>query len=119
MGERIGYVRVSSVTQSTERRLDEVKLDHVYTDKLSGRDTNRPELQRAMAYCRKGDTLVVHSLDRLGRNAEDLLRIVRELMAKGVIVELRQRAAMGEPRVHLARHFGISRQAVYDYLKAA
>lgn len=79
--------RPSRAWNRCTRRLDGITLNHLFTDKLSGKDTNRPELQRAMAYCRKGDTLVVHSLDRLARNAEDLLRIVRELTAKGVTVE--------------------------------
>jgi DNA invertase Pin-like site-specific DNA recombinase len=64
-----------------------VAVDHVYTDKASGKDVERPELAKALHYCRKGDTLVVHSLDRLARNAEDLLRIVRELTGRGVTVE--------------------------------
>lgn len=144
---------------------------------------NRPQLKAALDYCREGDTLVVHSLDRLARNTEDLLRIVRELNSKGVTVEfvknnltfkggddptsvllltilgavatmeralirerqregidlakargvykggqpkltpmqaqdLRERAKKGTAKVDLARHYGISRQAVYDYLRA-
>jgi DNA invertase Pin-like site-specific DNA recombinase len=87
MGQRIGYRRVSSIVQSTERQLEGVTLDRMYEDKLSGKDVNRPQLKAAMDYCRDGDTLIVHSLDRLARNTEDLLRIVRELNAKGVSVE--------------------------------
>jgi DNA invertase Pin-like site-specific DNA recombinase len=87
MSQRIGYRRVSSIVQSTERQLDGIKLYKTYEDKLSGKDANRPQLKAAMDYCRDGDTLVVHSLDRLARNTEDLLRIVRELNAKGVTVE--------------------------------
>lgn len=87
MGQRIGYRRVSSIVQSTERQLEGIKLDKTYEDKLSGKDVNRPQLKAATDYCRDGDTLVVHSLDRLARNTEDLLRIVRELNAKGVTVE--------------------------------
>jgi DNA invertase Pin-like site-specific DNA recombinase len=87
MGQRIGYRRVSSIVQSTERQLEGVTLDRTYEDKLSGKDVNRPQLKAAMDYCRDGDTLIVHSLDRLARNTEDLLRIVRELNAKGVTVE--------------------------------
>jgi DNA invertase Pin-like site-specific DNA recombinase len=184
MGHRIGYRRVSSITQSTERQLDGIKLNRVYEDKLSGKDVNRPQLKAAMDYCRDGDTLVVHSLDRLARNTEDLLRIVRELNAKGVTVEfvknamvfsgksdstaklmlsmlaafaefernlIRERQAEGiaiaktkglykggQPKltpvqaddlrakhrkgvavVELARTYGISRETVYQYLKAA
>ena len=63
------------------------KLDKVFTDKASGKDTKRPQLTAALEYVREGDTLVVHSLDRLARNVEDLRRIVRELNGRGVSVE--------------------------------
>jgi len=87
MGHRVGYQRVSTVDQNTARQLDDVQLDKVFTDKASGKDTKRPELARALEYVREGDTLVVHSMDRLARNLEDLRRIVRELTGKGVRVE--------------------------------
>ena len=87
MGERIGYQRVSTVDQNTVRQLDGVELDRVFADKASGKDTKRPELERALEYLRSGDTLVVHSMDRLARNLEDLRRIVRELTGSGVKVE--------------------------------
>jgi DNA invertase Pin-like site-specific DNA recombinase len=87
VGKRIGYQRVSTVDQNTDRQLDGVELDKVFTDKASGKDTNRPELARAIEYLRDGDTLVVHSMDRLARNLEDLRRIVRELTCSGVKVE--------------------------------
>ena len=86
-GHRVGYVRVSTVDQNTERQLDGIELDRVFTDKASGKDVKRPQLQAALEYLRDGDTLFVHSLDRLARNAEDLLRIVRELTERGVAVE--------------------------------
>ena len=87
MGQRVGYLRVSTVDQNTDRQLDGIALDKVFTDKASGKDTNRPELTRALEYVREGDTLVVHSMDRLARNLEDLRRIVRELTGRGVRVE--------------------------------
>jgi DNA invertase Pin-like site-specific DNA recombinase len=87
MGQRIGYRRVSTVDQNTARQLDGVELDKVFTDQASGKDTNRPELARALDYVRDGDTLVIHSMDRLARNLEDLRRIVRELTSSGVKVE--------------------------------
>ena len=86
-GQRIGYVRVSTLDQNTERQLDGIKLDKVFTDKASGRDTKRPQLTAALEYVRESDTLIVHSLDRLARNVEDLRRIVRELNERGVSVE--------------------------------
>lgn len=58
-----------------------------FTDKASGKDTKRPQLQAALEYLRDGDVLVVHSMDRLARNLDDLRRIVSDLTASGVVVE--------------------------------
>ena len=85
--QRVGYVRVSSVSQNSDRQLEGVELDRVFEDKASGKNTDRPALQEAMKYVREGDVLVVHSMDRMARNTEDLLRLVRELNAKRVTVE--------------------------------
>lgn len=87
MGQRVGYQRVSTVDQNTERQLDGVAVDKLFTDRASGKDANRPELVRALEYVREGDTLVVHSMDRLARNLDDLRRIVRELTDKDIRVE--------------------------------
>jgi DNA invertase Pin-like site-specific DNA recombinase len=86
-GQRIGYKRVSSVDQSTARQLDGIPIDRCYEDKASGKNTQRPQLQAALEYCREGDTLVVHSMDRLARSLVDLRRIVHDLTARGVRVE--------------------------------
>lgn len=86
-GQRIGYVRVSSVDQNTARQLDGVALSRVFTDHASGGTTDRPALVDALAWCRSGDTLVVHSMDRLARNLDDLRRLVHELIERGVSVE--------------------------------
>ena len=83
----VGYIRVSALDQNTERQLDGLALDKVFTDKASGKDTHRPQLQAAMEYLREGDHLVVHSLDRLARNLVDLKTIVTELTERGVVVE--------------------------------
>jgi DNA invertase Pin-like site-specific DNA recombinase len=85
--KRVGYIRVSSLDQNTERQLDGQELDKVFTDKASGKDTKRPQLQAALDYLREGDCLVVHSMDRLARNLDDLRRIVLGLTTKGVLVE--------------------------------
>lgn len=87
IGQRVGYVRVSSVDQNAARQLDGIELHRVFTDHASGGTTNRPELAEALAYVREGDCLVIHSMDRLARNLDDLRRIVRELTARGVSVE--------------------------------
>lgn len=85
-GQTIGYVRVSTLDQNTERQLEGMTLDRAFTDKASGKDTDRPQLQAALEYARQGDTLVCHSMDRLARNVDDLRRIVRELTGRGVAV---------------------------------
>ena len=86
-GQRIGYRRVSTVDQSTDRQLADVALDKVFEDKASGKSTDgRPELARAIDYVRDGDTLVVHSMDRLARNIVDLHQIVDALTKGGAIV---------------------------------
>jgi DNA invertase Pin-like site-specific DNA recombinase len=181
---RVGYVRVSSVDQNTVRQLDGVDVERVFTDKASGKDAARPKLDEMLAFVRDGDTVLVHSMDRLARNLDDLRRIVRTLAGKGVRVEfvkenltftgedspmatlllsvmgafaeferalilerqregiaaakargaytgrkpalddeqarqLRERAAAGERKSLLATEFGISRETVYSYLRAA
>lgn len=183
-GKRIGYIRVSTIDQNTERQLDGVDLDKVFTDKASGKDTKRPQLQAALEYLRDGDVLVVHSLDRLARNLDDLRRMVTDLTSRGVVVEfikehltftseenamsklllsvmgafaeferslikerqregialakqkgvykgrrrmlqsseaalLVERARAGEKRTALAQEFGITRQTLYQYMRAA
>jgi len=83
-GQRIGYVRVSTLDQNTERQLDGVPLDRVFTDAASGKDTDRPQLISLLAYAREGDTIVVHSMDRLARNVDDLRRLVQEQTRRGI-----------------------------------
>lgn len=91
-GQRVGYVRVSTAEQHTDRQLADAVLDRTFTDKASGKDTNRPALTEALGYLRDGDTLVVHSMDRLARSLEDLRRTVRELAARGVAVQFTKEA---------------------------
>lgn len=86
-GKRVGYVRVSSIGQNEARQLEGVQLDQTFTDKCSGKDTERPKLQAALEYVRDGDVLVVHSMDRLARNMSDLEALVRTLTGKGITVE--------------------------------
>lgn len=85
-GQNVGYVRVSTVIQNTARQLDGVHLDKVFKDKASGKNTDRPQLTACLAHLRDGDTLHVHSMDRLCRNLDDLRRIVKELTSRGVVV---------------------------------
>jgi DNA invertase Pin-like site-specific DNA recombinase len=182
-GQRIGYVRVSSYDQNAERQLEHLDVDRVFTDKASGKDTQRPQLQALLAYAREGDTMVVHSMDRLARNVDDLRRIVQNENKRGVnvqfvkenltftgedspmanlmlsvlgavaqferdlirerqregiaiaklrgvyrgrqkalssakVIDLCRRAGAGEKKARLAREFGISRETLYQYLRA-
>jgi DNA invertase Pin-like site-specific DNA recombinase len=86
-GQRIGYVRVSSFDQNPERQLEHILVDRLFTDKASGKDTRRPELERLLTFVRDGDTVVVHSMDRLARNLDDLRRIVQTLTRRGIRIE--------------------------------
>jgi DNA invertase Pin-like site-specific DNA recombinase len=84
--KRVGYIRVSSLEQNTDRQLDGQELDKVFTDRASGKDTKRPQLQACLEYLREGDVLVVHSMDRLARNLHDLKNMVTDLTGRGVQV---------------------------------
>lgn len=86
-GQRIGYIRVSTLEQNTERQLDGIVVDKTFTDKASGKDTKRPELDNMLAFVREGDTVVVHSMDRLARNLDDLRQIVQNLTKRGIKLE--------------------------------
>lgn len=82
--QTVGYVRVSSSDQNTDRQLDGIALDRIFTDKMTGSIKDRPQLQAMLDYVRYGDTVVVHSLDRLARSLEDLISIINQLNKKGV-----------------------------------
>lgn len=86
-GQRIGYIRVSSFDQNADRQLDGLPFDKIFTDKASGKDTDRPQLQAMLAYAREGDTIIVHSMDRLARNVDDLRRLVQNETRRGVRVQ--------------------------------
>lgn len=86
-GQRIGYIRVSRFDQNTERQLKNIAVDKVFIDKASGKDTHRPQLIALMEFIREGDTLVIHSMDKLARNLDDLQGIVARLTQKGVTIE--------------------------------
>ena len=86
-GQQVGYLRVSTLLQNTARQLDGVLLDKVFEDKASGKNTDRPKLDACLAHLREGDTLHVHSMDRLCRNLDDLRRIVKDLTSRGVVVK--------------------------------
>ena len=86
-GQRIGYVRVSTLDQNDQRQLEGQVLDQVFTDQASGKNTQRPKLEELIRFARAGDTVVVHSMDRLARNLDDLRSVVQTLTGKGARVE--------------------------------
>ena len=182
-GQQIEYIRVSSFEQHPERQLDGIVLDQSFIDTASGKDVDRPQLAALLAFVRRGDTVVVHSMDRLARNLDDLRRVVQELTTRGIriqflkeqltftgddspmarlmlsvigafaeferaliherqregialakqrgayrgrkksltgeqITEMQRRTGAGEQKAHVARAFGISRETLYQYLRA-
>jgi len=183
-GQRVGYTRVSSLDQNADRQLDGVTADRTFTDSASGRSTARPQLEALLAFVRDGDTVLVHSMDRLARNLDDLRALVRTLTGRGVrvqfikeqltftgedtamatlllsvmgafaeferslirerqregialarqrgayrgraralsaeqVAQLRERVADGAAKATLAREFGVSRETIYQYLRAS
>lgn len=84
---KVGYIRVSSVDQNTDRQLDGIELDKVFEEKLSGKNMERPELNTCLNFLREGDILFVHSIDRLARSLRDLLNMVDDLVKKGVVIK--------------------------------
>ena len=86
-GKRIGYIRVSSFEQNPERQLESISLDKKFIDKASGKNTVRPQLEAMLDYARDGDTIIVHSMDRLARNLDDLRRLVTQLTDQQIRIE--------------------------------
>ena len=86
---KYAYIRVSTVEQNEDRQLEAMKKydipqENYFVEKVSGKDTNRPELQKLLAIVKDGDTIHIHDFSRLSRSTSDLLKIVEELSARGV-----------------------------------
>ena len=84
---KIGYIRISSVDQNTARQevlMQELGVDQIFIDRISGKNIDRPELKRMMTFVRQGDTVIVESISRFARNTRDLLELVEQLTRKGV-----------------------------------
>ena len=84
---KVGYVRVSTTGQNTIRQevlMNELDVDEVFIEKVSGKNTERPELKRMIAYVRQGDTVIVEAISRFARNTKDLLDLIEQLTAKKV-----------------------------------
>jgi len=86
-GKKIGYIRVSSLDQNFERQLEGVKLDKCFIEKASGKDTARPQLEAMLNYARDGDVIIIHSMDRLARNLDDLRKLVKQLTSQKVKIK--------------------------------
>ena len=86
-GQRVGYIRVSTLDQQSGRQLEGLELDRTFVDQASGKDAKRPQLEELLNFVRTGDTVIVHSMDRLARNLDDLRDIVQALTNKGVRIE--------------------------------
>lgn len=88
--KNLAYVRVSSIEQNIDRQkiaiTKKADIDKWFIEKISGKNRERPKLNKLLEYVREGDTIYIHSLDRLGRNTRDLLNIVEELSQQGVIL---------------------------------
>lgn len=83
----IGYIRVSTSDQNEDRQfsiMKQYKAEKIFHEKISGKNTNRPELTKMLEYVREGDTLVIESYSRLARSTRDLINLVDQLNAKGV-----------------------------------
>ncbi len=92
---KIGYARVSTVDQNEARQMEALReegVDRIYMDKKSGKDFNRPEYQKMIASLQKGDVLVIHSIDRLGRNYEEIItewrKITKEIEADIIVQDM-------------------------------
>jgi DNA invertase Pin-like site-specific DNA recombinase len=87
---KVGYVRVSTVDQNTERQLDGIQLDKVFEEKASARNVSRPKLVELLDYIREGDEVIVHDISRLARNIEDLHGLVRQITHKGCVLRFQK-----------------------------
>lgn len=99
---KIGYARVSTQEQNEGRQIEAFELygvDKIFIDKMSGKDTNRPELKKMLDYVREGDTLIVNEYSRLARSTQDLLNLVTQLTDKGVqVVSLKEKLDTSTPQ---------------------
>lgn len=86
---KIGYVRVSTVEQNEARQIEGLRkygIEKYFTEKLSAKDTNRPQLQQMLEFAREGDTIYIHDFSRLARNVRDLLELVEIFNKKGIVL---------------------------------
>jgi len=107
-GVRVGYIRVSTKEQNTARQdnaFSKLELDKIFTEKISGKNRKRPQLEAMLNYIREGDILYIESLSRLGRSTKDLINIVEELEARKVqIISLKENIDTNTPSGKLMFH---------------
>lgn len=87
---KVGYIRVSTKEQNTARQdklMEQLGVEKVFIDRMSGKDTKRPELKAMLSFVREGDTVIVSEIARFARNTRDLLNLIDELTKKGVQFE--------------------------------
>ncbi len=98
----IAYIRVSAVDQNIDRQeiaLSAFRIDKYFTEKISGKNTDRPQLKKMLEYVREGDTIYIESISRLARSTRDLLTIVKQLQDKSVeIVSLKENIDTSTPQ---------------------
>ena len=99
---KVGYIRVSTIDQNDGRQVELFKghgIEKVFTDKASGKDTNRPQLQLMIDFVRDGDSVYIESFSRLARSTKDLLELVEMFNAKGVqLVSLKENLNTSTPQ---------------------
>ena len=86
-GQKVGYIRVSSVEQNTGRQLEGIEVDRSFVDRASGKNTDRPKFQEMLNYVREGDRVIVHSMDRFARSLKDLVTEVDKLVKRGIAIQ--------------------------------
>ncbi|OTG79868.1 transposase [Acinetobacter sp. ANC 4558] len=86
-GQKIGYVRVSTVEQNIGRQLEGIEVDRIFIDHASGKNTDRPKFQEMLNYVREGDQVIVHSMDRFARSLKDLVTEVDQLVKRGIAIQ--------------------------------
>lgn len=98
---RLAYVRVSTADQNEARQIEAMKghnIDKYYTEKISAKNTNRPQLQAMLDYAREGDTIFIHDFSRIARSTKDLIEIVENLEAKGIsLISLKENLDTSTP----------------------
>ena len=118
---KIGYIRVSTVEQNIARQesiMEKLGVDKVFIDKMSGKNTDRPELKKMMNFVRSDDIVVVESISRFARNTRDLLVLVDRLVAKGVqFVSMKEKIDTSTPSgKFMLTVFGAVAQLEHDYI---